>query len=581
MHIKPTLRLLLAVILLLAGIGIGGAMAEDALFEAEMELFSAGDLPQLPFVRTYALNDLDSYIYEQLKAGSNKIVLTEYQITPEDLPLTLTMIVNDHPDLFHVGSKILYYNSGDYVGGYIPQYLFTGDDLAARQEAFNASVSRIAADARQASTTIGRLMRVNDYFCTHFSFETGDPIYRPDQLFSGGTGVCQAYMLGYAAVLDALGIENTHATSPAMVHTWNMVEVDGSWYHIDVTWNDPVPDVPLYAEHSYFLLSDSAMLTAEHYGWESSALALNTQYDSCFWRSIVSPLAVTGDHIYYLSDTAPEGLRAVMDWSSATNTASEVFRFRVPYCSGAYGPIAADAESIYYASGETLWAADHLGEDPRPVFSTGESGRYIWSCILGNGRITMRTGSNSFAANTTDCPAAQRLDDLFDFKLLEMLPGETVQIEYKPDLVLPGFILSSSNESFFSIDADGLLTAAAPGAAHITCSNDAYPPLSYPVIVYAEEKFILPSGIITLEDESFSGIAAAEILLPEGLKSIGAGVFADCQDLTLLHLPDEIESIDPTALPVSSDFTVLCRENTAASALAESMGLACVQLPEA
>ena len=35
---------------------------------------------------------------------------------------------------------------------------------------------------------------------------------------------------------------------------WNMVEVDGNWYHIDLTWDDPMY-MPIHT-YNYFLISD-------------------------------------------------------------------------------------------------------------------------------------------------------------------------------------------------------------------------------------------------------------------------------------------------------------------------------------
>ena len=46
--------------------------------------------------------------------------------------------------------------------------------------------------------------------------------------------------------------------TPEMNHVWNLVEVDGSWYHLDVCWDDPVAAAPLRTYH-YYLLTDVEM----------------------------------------------------------------------------------------------------------------------------------------------------------------------------------------------------------------------------------------------------------------------------------------------------------------------------------
>lgn len=47
------------------------------------------------------------------------------------------------------------------------------------------------------------------------------------------------------------------------LHAWNMVCIDGQWAHVDVTWDDPVPDTEGKLRHSYFCLSDS-MIAKDH-----------------------------------------------------------------------------------------------------------------------------------------------------------------------------------------------------------------------------------------------------------------------------------------------------------------------------
>ena len=57
-------------------------------------------------------------------------------------------------------------------------------------------------------------------------------------------GVCQGYALLALKMLRELGIETLYVVGEVNTgpHAWNLVKVDGEWYHLDTTWNDPVPD---------------------------------------------------------------------------------------------------------------------------------------------------------------------------------------------------------------------------------------------------------------------------------------------------------------------------------------------------
>lgn len=581
-------KVLCLISLLITCLLAGTALAEPELLKMEMELFTAGDFPEYISMQTFSEDSFDSYIYGHLKKGTEMINILDYQISLEDLSMAITMVVNDHPDLFYVDSEFGYLMSGDYVQIFAPQYLFTGDELTARQSAFDASVEKIAAHANQSSSTVGKLLLVNDYFCTNYSYDESLTIYRPDQLFSGGTGVCQAYMLGYAAVLDELGIPNTHATSVAMKHTWNVVNVGDDWYHVDVTWNDPVPDVALQASHAYFLLSDSGMLNSKHYDWTSSAAASSTTYDSCFWKGIYTPLAPVGDNIYYLSTTANNGIRSVMNWDASTGNSSEVFNYSIVGAdnsytySASYGPIAADANYIYYGSRGFLWAADHSGNNATPVYSTGNDAVHIRSCGLKGNTLYMRIKEEDNTLSVVSCPVTQRLGAIFEPALVELQPGETASLTITSNIGTDSeatFAISSSDTSIVTIDKNNKLTAGSPGVAYIIAECAPYQAALCPIIVHSDSQIIVPSNTVELKSESFSGTAAQEVILPEGLQIIGANAFSACDDLILVHVPASVQSIDATAFPANEDLTLICTEYSKAAEFAQEQSIPYVLTP--
>lgn len=74
-------------------------------------------------------------------------------------------------------------------------------------------------------------------------------------------GVCQGYAEAFLLFMDALDIpcKMISGTANGGGHAWNLVKVDKKWYHIDVTWDDPVPDKEGYVRYSYFLIPDSVM----------------------------------------------------------------------------------------------------------------------------------------------------------------------------------------------------------------------------------------------------------------------------------------------------------------------------------
>ena len=53
-----------------------------------------------------------------------------------------------------------------------------------------------------------------------------------------GLGICSGYSDAMAIFLDKVGIPNYKISSKD--HVWNLVYLEGTWYHLDLTWDDPV-----------------------------------------------------------------------------------------------------------------------------------------------------------------------------------------------------------------------------------------------------------------------------------------------------------------------------------------------------
>ncbi len=74
------------------------------------------------------------------------------------------------------------------------------------------------------------------------------------------------YSKGYAATFDLLlkmsgipcqMVKGTAATAAGSgAHFWNQVQIDGEWYNVDVTWDDPTPNTSGTVVYTYFNLDD-------------------------------------------------------------------------------------------------------------------------------------------------------------------------------------------------------------------------------------------------------------------------------------------------------------------------------------
>ncbi len=90
-------------------------------------------------------------------------------------------------------------------------------------------------------------------------------------LLKNRRAVCQGYALAFKLFLEYHGIEAyiVDGTGNGDEHAWNKIKLDGQYYNVDVTWDDPVPDKKGEVSYSYFNISDE-MLAADH-SWDKAA----------------------------------------------------------------------------------------------------------------------------------------------------------------------------------------------------------------------------------------------------------------------------------------------------------------------
>ena len=140
----------------------------------------------------------------------------------------------------------------------------------------NAKVSAIARQVTSScSSDYDRALALHDWLVTHTAYDNSYTHYGSEGVLFHGTGVCNAYTLTYSRLLSAVGVSSMTVSGTATDrntgntggHAWTLVKLDGVWYHVDTTWDDPIPDGR--ERHTYFCLTDAQM--AVDHSWDTSA----------------------------------------------------------------------------------------------------------------------------------------------------------------------------------------------------------------------------------------------------------------------------------------------------------------------
>lgn len=123
------------------------------------------------------------------------------------------------------------------------------------------------------SSSYEKALALHDWLVETTAYDLSHTYYGPEGVLFHGLGVCNAYTLTYSMLLDAAGIPNMTVTGTATdrssgvsgSHAWTLIRLSGDWYHVDPTWDDPIPDGR--ERRTYFCLTDAEM--AEDHTWST------------------------------------------------------------------------------------------------------------------------------------------------------------------------------------------------------------------------------------------------------------------------------------------------------------------------
>lgn len=114
-------------------------------------------------------------------------------------------------------------------------------------------------------------LAIHDWMIDHTAYdeEHSTPNHNhPYGLLVEGTAVCMGYANTFQLFMDLLDIPCITVTGVG--HAWNLVQLDGDWYAVDVTWDDPLGsyvDVPAANEkehHRYFNVTSDLLRETGH-----------------------------------------------------------------------------------------------------------------------------------------------------------------------------------------------------------------------------------------------------------------------------------------------------------------------------
>lgn len=170
----------------------------------------------------------------------------------------------DNPKVFYLSPNKMYLNIETTTTGTRKKYnvyisngnesnYFT-DEFSSKEQVENAvnQIEQVKNKivSNKTGNTYQDIKMVHDYLVDNLEYDTSisrPHIYTIYGALINKVCVCEGYARAFKYIMDELNIpcvivmgEGTNSQNQTENHAWNYVKIDGRWYAIDTTWDDPV-----------------------------------------------------------------------------------------------------------------------------------------------------------------------------------------------------------------------------------------------------------------------------------------------------------------------------------------------------
>lgn len=247
-------------------------------------------------------------IYNALINVESEIDVSTFTTNSEIAFETLNNILEDHPEIYyfqHKGSS--FWSDGRFE----LKYKFPKSQIIEMNNQLEQVAQKIISEnIYPGMTEFEKVKAIHDYVVLNTAYDydnylngtVPDPSYNIYGLLLYGRAVCDGYAKTMVYLLEKIDIEVLYVDGygDGELHAWNKVKIDGQWYSMDVTWDDPAPNREGYVRYNYFLIPDSKL--DDDHSWDNTNLpqATDTKY---LFMTDMWDYAINNGYYYYSSNS--------------------------------------------------------------------------------------------------------------------------------------------------------------------------------------------------------------------------------------------------------------------------------------
>ncbi len=217
----------------------------------------------------HSMKEIMNSIYYLINSGvtkSERYCAKDYKNCYTDMEAissdtNMLSILNNYVHPFNSFDSIIF-NFDDNIIKVEIKHTYTDEEI----KELNAKVDEIIKKTiTNEMSTKDKIKAIHDYIINHTEYDTlktkniNDTTYHSNTAYGvliEGYGICSGYSDAMKLFLDKLNIINYKISNDQ--HIWNLVYLDGTWLHLDLTWDDPVSDKNITRDN-YFLISTKTL----------------------------------------------------------------------------------------------------------------------------------------------------------------------------------------------------------------------------------------------------------------------------------------------------------------------------------
>lgn len=218
-------------------------------------------------------DDLINFIYYSLNAGiehTERYIDKDYVSYLDDIKYLTSndgknfkeqlSILNNYVHPYNSSNNIKLSYGSEYTFGITIKRAYTDKEI----EEINKIVDEVIKEKISNDMPVKEKIKViHDYIIDNTEYDKlkteniNDTTYKSETAYGAliqGYATCNGYADAMAIFLDKINVINYKISNKE--HIWNLVYLDGKWYHLDLTWDDPISDKNINRD-TYFLISTS------------------------------------------------------------------------------------------------------------------------------------------------------------------------------------------------------------------------------------------------------------------------------------------------------------------------------------